>query len=86
MNLLLRLREIIQNHTLITNNMKNNIIKTTIEMTKTDKIDNITKFIMMTILIKIIIITTTIIIINNTLIEITMTEIIIITIKIIIII
>ena len=52
--------------------MINNIIKTTIEMTKTDKID-ITKF-MMTIIIKIITIIITIIIINNTLIEIHMTE------------
>lgn len=52
--------------------MINNIIKTTIEMTKTDKID-ITKF-MMTIIIKIITIITIIIIINNTLIEIHMTE------------
>ena len=52
--------------------MINNIIKTTIEITKTDKID-ITKF-MMTIIIKIITIIITIIIINNTLIEIHMTE------------
>ena len=52
--------------------MINNIIKTTIEITKTDKID-ITKF-MMTIIIKILTIIITIIIINNTLIEIHMTE------------
>ena len=64
--------------------MINNIIKTTIEMTKTDKID-ITKF-MMTIIIKIITIIITIIIINNTLIEIHMTETIIIIIEITIII
>ena len=64
--------------------MINNIIKTTIEITKTDKID-ITKF-MMTIIIKIITIIITIIIINNTLIEIHMTETIIIIIEITIII